>query len=319
MVGTGEPGDLQMNEHTNHHDLDPGTLSEGARIRAQADGEILGGNDDSRIAFEGELRGAVGRVMGAGGAPEALRASVVSILRETEIDGRAEVVHTAMGDTTRRSFWSGAAGWLAVAAVLALSASLLIMSTSQTQTAPGGVSGVLAQAANFVVGEHDECDVYSERFVNKFNAKSESEATRAAIEILHRVPGVMSLPIDGLHEAGYEFSGLGRCGVPGRGASAHLIYENKNVPGLTLSLFVQVDTGDIDLEEGKSYVHRAKVGSTGCIALAPTADEDEDARSLVVWREDGYIYYLFAPHAACCEKAKADFHAPQQELPLFEA
>jgi hypothetical protein len=306
-----------MNEHTDHHDFDPSTLSEGARLRAQADGEISGG-DDPRVSFESELRGAVGRVMGADRAPEALRSSVSSILRDLQ-NQDGDVVSTPLGDTRSRNFWSGAMGWAAIAAVAALATSLLIMSGRSVPSQPGLRGGVLTQAANFVVGEHELCDVYSERFEKKFNARSESEATRSAIEILNMVPGVMSLPIDGLHEAGYEFAGLGRCGVPGRGASAHLVYENTNMPGVTLSLFVQVDTGDVDLLEGTSYVHCAKAGSTGCIVSAPLPEPGEDARKLVVWREGGYIYYLFAPSDGCCEKAKADFHAPEQEQALFEA
>ena len=306
-----------MNEQSEQHDFDADTLSEGARLRAQADGEIPG-SDDPRVAFESELRGAVGRVMRTDGAPDSLRANVVSILRDTPIR-EGGVLTSALGDTRNRSFWSGAMGWAAIAAVAALATSLLIMSGRTTPSQPGIPGGVLAQAANFVVGEHEMCDVYSDRFEKKFNAKSESEAARSAIEILNKVPDVMSLPIDGLHEAGYEFAGLGRCGVPGRGASAHLIYENKKMPGLTLSLFVQIDTGDVDLQEGTSYVHKAKAGSAGCIASAPSAEPGEDSRKLVVWREGGYIYYLFAPFDGCCEKAKADFHAPEQEQALFEA
>lgn len=317
-------------ERNNHEAVDSNALNEGARVRAAADGEVSpDGQDAGRVSFERGLRESVGRVMGRETAPAELRARIEAILRETPIDEAGSqspgVVSTPLGDTTSRSFWSRTPQWLAAAAVMGLAATLLIMggrtttvpsngTIGTTQEASAGY-GILAQAAGFVVREHESCDSASEHFA----VRTQAEADKAALEILSEVPDVIDFPIEGLHEIGYEFAGIGRCEVPGGGASAHLLYENKNVPGLKMSLFVQVDTGKIDIEEGKSYIRRAKQGTTGCMFASPEAQPGENGRSLVVWREGGYIYYLFAPGEGCCKRARKDFHAPEPEEPLIRA
>lgn len=283
-------------------------------IRAAADGELTAAQQaafdraraadpslDARVAFERALRDRVaGAMREPAVAPASLRESIAGMFeREREIE-RELGVETLAVRTRSRRFWASGPTWLAVAASLALlTAVTVLMQTPVASTvAPmfgNATAARLMNASDFIVSEHDKCSAFDSYFDNKFTVRDSAEASDAVVELLGQPP----IRID-LGEAGYEFTGVGGCHVPGPGASAHLIYKAADSSRPTLSLFIQKDTGAAPrLEAGVRYRCRTSAG-------AP----------VLVWREAGVIYYLFTPDDEARDSATRLFNAPTLERTL---
>lgn len=78
-----------------------------------------------------------------------------------------------------------------------------------------------------------------------------------------------------LSRLGYQFAGCGPCTVPG-GKTAHLLYKPTSGVGGAVSLFVQLDKGQLPLADGKVYLSKAA----------------GDGTEMIIWRGQGVIYYL---------------------------
>ena len=291
-----------------------------ARLRAMADGEL--GDSDRRALeqelrssgegarvegsaqFERGLREAVGRVMRAEAprAPSALRERVVLSLLDApshEFDSEEPL----QIPTKLTASW----GWLAAAAIaLTVGAGLLIRG-GVGMNAPQGPGAVGTQSASiinsedaaylvsFIKGQHDSCAMFGEKFAKKMVARTEDEAKKAAIELLSAVPHALEIGAERLAAAGYEFTGLGRCHVPGEGRSAHLIYRSKIEGAPSISLFIQEDTGALILQVDRYYT---------------SEHAEKDGTTLSVWKKDGMIYYLFTPDLEHAAQARQLFGAP---------
>lgn len=290
--------------------MDPGPdalrlESLGPRLRAAADGEAPGidlsrePDDALRIEFEKGLREAVGRVMSVSpAAPAALRERILADLAEADAPAPLRF--------PRWLWWAPA-----VAAVLAAAVGTALMvgrsSGPATPTGAPVVAGTTVESEPTIGGQqvtrlvsfaeraHNECALFGDTFNRKMVARTEAEGAAAAIELLKKVPDVLEIRCGALAEAGYEFAGLGRCQVPGEGRSAHLIYRCKSGAAPSVSLFIQEDLGDMPLECDRFYCCRkAEAGG----------------KSLTIWRQDGLIYYLFAPCKEEGERARVAFGAP---------
>lgn len=290
----------------------PDRWSDAERCRAQADGEApLTESSDPRIAFEQELKRRVARAMQGDAAPADLRARVFARLSEAP-------VHTHIGAThagrphRRRSLWWAAAALVVIAGGLALvlpTRLSLIGPSSQIAQTPGMLAPErLARLISFTASQHDQCALLSDAFNSKMKARTEAEASKIAIELLPKVPSVLDLQCGALAKAGYQFAGLGRCAVPGRGRSAHLIYKPDpaiapNAP--IVSLFVQEDVGDLPLEFGCALRSQPCDSTTGdgCVCC------------VTMWRKDGLIYYLVAPPLS--PEVRKAFDAPERERSIL--
>lgn len=242
-------------------------------------------------------------------APAELRERCRRILSETPIEQeQADVVRPAAGDTRDRSFWARTPRWFAAAAAIALASALVIVALPSRQGAILSAEGMY-QAVSWVSQEHDACRDLGRVFERKMTARTESEATRMAVEILDRVPDVLDFPVEGLDELGYEFAGLGACAVPGRGRSVHLVYKSTRADAEPLSLFIQVDEGDRNVEPATSYV-------------APMGEQESPARGpeVVIWKRDGFLYYLCVPRLPEeGERIRRVFDVPERERPIRRA
>ncbi len=293
----GVPGDVALN---------PAAL-----LRAAADGELspeqLAALDATqpdlaaRVDFERSLKPRVSRAMcDPALAPESLRRRVIAALA-------AEREETEPRTLPLRPMQDGAPRhllprWAALAATIVLVAGVGFMSWSFANRA--GVFGppTAVQLASFVSAEHDRCSKFSDHFKSKFTERSPDRAEAAAAEILGSAPAIITMPVAGLRDGGYEFAGIGRCAVPGRGDSAHLLFADGTTEAAnTISLFIQVDTGQLPLDVGTCY---------GC-PLSETVKH-----SPVIWRDGGFLFYLFADDPSGLKRAEEAFKVPVVHRPM---
>ena len=288
-----------------------------AQLRALADGELNdtdrhelerrlgeGGAMESATRFERGLRDAVGRVMQAEAprAPDALREQI-RLAMETAPSHEFE----SEEPVRIMSGVSGPWGLMAAAAIVLTVGAALLMRGGLSGAPQGGPQGLGAQSAsilgaadaevlvNFIKNQHESCAMFGERFNKKMVARTEAEAAREAIELLNEVPTALQLGAERLAAAGYEFAGLGRCRVPGAGRSAHLIYKSHADGGVSVSLFIQEDTGSLALEQDRFY----------------SSDKAEQSgTTLSVWKNGRLIYYLFTPNLEHAPPARKLFGAP---------
>jgi len=136
------------------------------------------------------------------------------------------------------------------------------------------VSGETVVPANWVVSaaqQHIDCSKHGGHFGPGF-PRSLQELPAS----LHSYLGHDSLVPD-LSKLGYQFAGAGPCNIPG-GKTAHLLYRpgGGTVSLYTVSLFIQPDTDQLNLEKGKVYF----------------ASDAVDHTPMIIWRGNGVIYYL---------------------------
>lgn len=297
-----------MTDHRPH--LDPNLsddLTPGARLRAIADGELAGDNlndtDRARIDFEKELRARVARAMSGVELPADLRARI-----ESAYQRESGVVRPAFGDTRSPSFWQRYSGILSAAAVIALCAALVGLSfvrSNPNQTPIAGITLPIAQIASFVHGQHEACDPSLEATMIKFHARTQEEVIDYTSGRLGEAPPILRERLHALDAIGYRFMGVGGCGVPGEGPSVHAIYIRDASPNpdqgcQKVSLFVQKIIGECGLEK------------TECM-LARCAETKK--QTLAVWRQNGFVYYLYCPDEETRAAAQRAFGAPES---IFE-
>lgn len=291
---------------TNPDPSDPAAMSRAQRIRAAADGEIpldnISAHDMPRVEFERALRRAVQRTAPNVSAPPQLRARIEHLLSEKsenkiEPVAPAEIPLNGVADTRRPSFWNRSSRWLGVAAVLALCAAVVV---SAFRAGGSSASANIIQAASFVRKETDACAEINDRFNTKFKARSRDEALEAAHAFFTRTPEVLLVADDALTSRGYRFAGFGRCAVPGPGKSAHLIYHADSGAGDALSLFIQ--------EQGDA----ASGFQPEACYLVPCRQPPRER--VAVWRENGFVYYLFSHNTEALAVARGVFDAPAREV-----
>ncbi len=312
----------------------PEDLPLGARLRAVADAEIDHGapapegvdRADARIAFERALRESVARTMGGAGtgAPPELRARIESMLRgavaePAGADGAPDgVVRSPLGDTRDRSFWSRVSGVAAVAAVLALCATVVVFSVRALQSNQGPTLGGVAtlQAStltSFIHGEHQHCAADPAYTARKIDASDLAGARAFAASHLDGVPAVLRDGFEDVRRAGFEFAGIGDCHVPGKGRSVHIVFREAGgdrggdrVSELgggraLVSLFVQVDERQWSLASERCAMVREGLPR---------------GASMAAWRDDGFLYFLFTPRADHLATFRVLLDVPEKECRL---
>jgi len=93
-----------------------------------------------------------------------------------------------------------------------------------------------------------------------------------------------------------NFIAAGKCKVPGKGPSIHLMFEafNPQAEPVEVSLYIQ-RCGDKRFEEGKAYA----VGA-----------ETTDGSSIIGWRHDGLVYYLVTSSPETTREYATKLQAP---------
>ena len=278
------------------------SMSVAALLRCAADGELTAEQEaqlcahleqspgcSKRIEFEQQLRGAWCNADSSDAAcPADLRCSIERLCQASAVgssatDGMIDDMSGAEPPqvvTRQRSFWAGpVARGLAIAAVVVLAVTLAFQVGQRS--APVSQSPQLqlaSQATAFVTKEHTKCskiDNPDNEF--KFTATTPEQLPEAFNQVLGRSVSVEDL----ISEAdSVSFVDAGRCGVPGGGRSLHIRLSTiASGEAHTASLFVQEDSGSLEISEGPSY-HLA-------------GGKDAPGQPCVfVWRNDGMVYWL---------------------------
>lgn len=330
-----------MSEQDTNTPINPGSPAQA--IRAHADHEIdrelaqthAQGTDrfDERVAFERELRQRLANAMADVNTPPALRERLVAALASENTD---ETVRTAMGDTREPSFWARAAAPLALAAALVLALTLALFNPSATNPNAGGTQTAsivpfqsidhVAQILNIATGEHTRCQGFGDAFANKFSARTPAQAVEGAVDILGSIPTLGEHDFTKLDSLGYQFAGLGECGLPG-GPSVHLMYTTNDPALQPISLFIQRVRNQ---DEADAW---APIAGKHCVQIPgdpkaiqcdgkdrPLPRDRADVEpghtpSLIVWQHEGLIYYLVIPDSGAHERAPA-LGAPAEPIIL---
>lgn len=286
--------------------------SAGAAVRMLADGEadaetlrvaLPTGGVDERVAYESNLREAVARVMVADRAPAALHASVLAAMRaEPGQSVEAESVPaplTLSGNTRSRAFWNRAAGWMAMAAVLAL-AGLGVFGGLRAINANDGFSPEYRQnLISYASQEHESSNPDCEKATAKFSARCRAKSMEMMRDVLGTAPVGLFDHIETLRENGYRFVGLGRCGLPGQGASVHVLLVTPDAE--RASLFVQVHSEEATIRSTCRYT------SERC---------NKAGGKMMAWRSEGYVYYLFTASDAAHREVARVFAVPSENRAL---
>ncbi|MEO1129776.1 MAG: hypothetical protein AAFX05_08745 [Planctomycetota bacterium] len=286
----------------------PVNPSEGELLRMAADGELtpelqasMDGRDQQsdapRVEFERELRRRVQNAMQDVAAPEGLRDAI----RRAMVEDDAGTVATPLGDTTSPSFWAGVQRFAAVAAVLLVCASLIVVAALQTRPEHAIPTEQFTQITSFVTEQHQRACSTADDEDSRFIAREDQEIADLAEHKLDGLPPVLAFSISAMRDSGYRFVGMKGCGVPGNGASVHALFRPEDDTRKPVSLFVQQDTAELDLSKSACYFADCKV--TG-------------KRSIVVWRRDGFVYYLFSHDEAGLKTGQKAFGVPDAEKPL---
>ncbi|GAB4385282.1 MAG: hypothetical protein Kow0022_10560 [Phycisphaerales bacterium] len=283
----------------------PEHLALGTLIRAEADGELSAeqceqldaararcADLDRRIAFERSLRLGVAQAMGSVATPPDLASRVrQAIAAEQELGGRLEERAAA---TRLRHFWTGRrlGSLVAAGVVLALGLTLLTQAVSVTSRRLNSVQQAYRQElAGFVAREHGRCCADVEAARRKFRFTQRDQAAEALSDLLGQ--GV-SLPCPKAHPD-VRFDGAGPCGLPGRGPSAHVMYEPPIGP--KVSIFMKPDSGELPFEPGKTYLLDTKACGVAGIRI-------------VGWVDEGIVYYAVFEEGPGCEQIFAELGIP---------
>jgi hypothetical protein len=327
----GKPGDARASADV------PTDLSRGEILRACADGESWAearladaareGDVSSQLAFERDLRLAVGRCCENEPivTPEGLRESLQAALRESgeatgarEDAGGSTATSTSAAEpklgspgsasnTGHSSILARIGPFFAVAAVLLLGVALVFNALNTAGPASGLTwdASRVQSVSSFITRQHDDCSAFGDAYERKFTVPASVEdGERIAGTKLGGAPewfeaSVLAMTADDV----YEFAGIAGCGVPGGGASVHLIFRPVNAEQRgPVSVFIQRAADD------------AGVGDGACYACGTA---EKQGRPVNFWTAPGgFVVYVHAGSNADMEHTRKAFVAPDNIVRL---
>lgn len=310
-----------MTEHSHSH---PDRSETGDRfqvslrtelLRAAADGELssvqgvqldrhlAGHPSDARvIEFERALRASVAGTA-TGIAPGALRDRVVAM---GVAAGRARVGLVLPSASARRDrrlsqLFRGLA-MAASIAIVAGGANLILRPPSA-----GRADGVQitqqyrTSLVSFIGSQHEDCEVHADLIGVRFKTTKLVDVPVEFSRVLGSSP-----EIGHIEGGGFRLLGAGPCAVPGRGKSVRMVLQStagtepNGGLGALVSIHIQQDTGELNLESGRTYRLVDKI-ATGGSAHA----------EIFVWRRGGFIYFLTSRSESSMQLARAAFGAKE--------
>ena len=310
---------MSMSENTNHRHRDtdePDTVSARTQLlRGAADEQLSDAQqaelarhlerrpeDHAVIAFERRLRETVASAS-RGSAPAALRDRITTIGSASS----SEEVSLPFPNVQTRPRWrfSQTVRWFAVAASLAILASGAFVILRQSGVGQPDDVQVAQQSrtslVTFISAQHEECEVHADMIGMRFKTTKLGDVPTEFSRVLGSTPD-----IGHVEESGFKLLGAGPCAVPGRGKSVRMVLEStSDAPpsggrGSIVSIHIQQDTGELNLESGKTYRLVDKIAPTGS---APA--------EIFVWQRDGFVYFLTSKSEPAMQMARAAFGAKE--------
>lgn len=311
-----------MQEHSNNHlpRSDGAHLSQvSARtelLRAAADNELTPAQaaeldrhlaehpEDQRvIQFERELRGSVAASV-PGAAPAALRKRISAMSSAAGTAGESLPFRGV--DSLRHRRFSRSARWMAIAASVAIVAggAFLVLHQQRSDVSTDGTlitQQYRTSLVSFIGTQHEECEVHADMIGSRFKITTLADVPGEFSKVLGSTPDTGHLEGSGL-----KFLAAGPCAVPGRGKSVRMVLEStadaqaNGGRGSLVSIHIQQDTGELDLEPGKTYRLQDKFA-------APSIAAPE----IFVWRRDGFIYFLTSKSESAMQMARSAFGAKE--------
>lgn len=279
-------------------------------LRAAADGELtpartaelerhLAGYPDDRrvIHFERELRGCVAG-SASGTAPAALRERIIA-MSSTAGTAPASLSLPSVNTLSNRRF-SRPVRLTAIAASVAIVAGGAFVFLHQSDMGRPTSGELITQQyrvslVSFIGTQHEECEIHADMIGMRFKTTKLDDVPREFSKVLGSVP-----EIGHIEGSGLRFLAAGPCAVPGRGKSVRMVLEStanaqlNGGRGSLVSIHIQQDTGELNLEAGKTYRLVDAVGTPGSIAPV-----------IYVWRRDGFIYFLTSKSEPAMQMARA--------------
>lgn len=312
---------MNMREHSNNRlprsdTVDQSQVSARTELlRAAADGELTpvqtaelerhmaAHPDDQRVVeFERELRGSIAATA-SGTAPAALRDRIAAMSSTAGTD-RASLPFPSVGNRPHRRF-SHRVRWLAMAASVAIVAggAFLILRPSGTGLTGGAqiTQQYRTSLVSFIGAQHEECEVHADMIGMRFKTTKLVDVPAEFARVLGSTPDIGQV-----ESSGFKLLGAGPCAVPGRGKSVRMVLESGadaqagGGRGSLVSIHIQQDTGELNLESGKTYRLVDKVAAAGSAAA-----------DIYVWRRDGFIYFLTSKSEPAMQMARAAFGAKE--------
>jgi len=316
----------------NENPLNLNEMTLAAKIRACADGELRGdecaqlkayleSNPDAakQLGFEKELRSCCERVLkDKPCCPDALRAKITSMCcgENAQTTSAAEIgdliedpaytqsIENSNQETRNRSFWLRSSLISGLAAVLVITAGVLVFQAATFKpTIPrAGMSiqqtAYIDRVGDFVVREHNRC-CNDDAAASKLIRHDINEATAYFSEAF----GHTLVKPDLADAAGkVRFYGGGDCSVPSTPRSGHLRFDATDDSGnpIRLSLFIATLPKQelLPMKEGMTY----RVNSASCA---------DAGASLFAWKKDGIMYLLVSEASdSMCSTVRRAMQAP---------
>jgi RNase P protein component len=310
-----------MSEHLNNHVSRsdaanaPGVSTRTELLRAAADNELSPAQrieldrhlashpEDQRVIdVERQLRKLVADAATADAAPARLRERILAMSAASGED-RSSIPFSSGAARTRNRF-SRPMRWLALAASVAIVAGgAFVVLHDQGGMRPADVQ--IAQQfrtslVSFIGTQHEECEVHADMIGSRFKTTKMAEVPAEFALVLGTAPD-----IGHIDSPDFRLLGAGPCAVPGRGKSVRLVLEctgdrsGTGSRGSLVSIHIQQDTGELNLESGKTY------------RLTDQSAMVSHASEIFVWRRDGFIYFLTSRSEPAMQMARAAFGAKE--------
>lgn len=235
-------------------------------------------DDAAVIEFERRLRTELGRAL----SPEIpLPSSVEERVQQLALGGRPRAHRRLIP-------------FLAAAAAVLLVAMLGLRLAVRTDVDEFGFDG-RSELVRFLGTHPQDCPITIDRTLEEFHVRHFGGAVSELGSLLGRAP-----VLGDLAQAGLDFRGMGRCGIPGHQVSMHLLFSGSpgsSLEGAMLSVYVQRDDGRLPISDGATY------------RLVSKASEFSDL-DMFVWRRDGLDYFVVTPDANAGQVVLACAGAP---------
>jgi hypothetical protein len=232
-------------------------------------------DDRAVIDFERQLRSELGRVLESDEAPVALEQRIRELAQP-------------------RPRWLRRIALLAAAALVLILGAIGIRSAIFGNVDEFGFEG-RGKLVRFLGTHPQDCPITIERTLAEFHVQRFDGALSELGSLLGEAPRLGDLT-----KSGFEFRGMGRCGIPGQGLSMHIVMmgaPGTPLEGAMLSLYVQRDDGRLPIFDGSTY------------RLEPKAQDLANVQ-MYVWRREGLDYFLVTPIVEAALVALASAGAP---------